>query len=471
MYSRQFTQYFLGLAFLVMSSLASSNNGNIYTTSDGWPYKFFSGGIEILGCSENCPNYDMVIPSTLNGYSVKSIGSHAFNGNVFTTLTIPDSVINIGDYAFANNRLVSVNLGANIVSIGEYAFANSDHPCLEYTWGCESFSKNLLTIVTIPDSVTSIGEAAFLDNQLTSITIPDSVTAIGDGAFSGNQLTSVTIPASLNSFGDYAFENNQLTNVTIAYGVTGIGYNAFENNQLNSVSIPGSVTSIGAEAFKNNQLTNIFLAEGIQSIEDKAFANNLLTSVSIPSSVFNLRRDAFSGNTGVIGGEWRYIERLGDAMLLGCADSCPSDMIIPEYIDGFHVQSIDDEAFLEEGLNSIRFPDGIVHVGQNAFLGNPLTSVTYCRSDNSDWGFGDVEGITPQLDDSCNISDELNESVTYATFDIDQSGSVDALSDGLILLRYFFGLRGDSLISGVISPDANRTSAADIEAYIESHMP
>ena len=55
--------------------------------------------------------------------------------------------------------------------------------------------------------------------------------------------------------------------------------------------------------------------------------------------------------------------------------------------------------------------------------------------------------------------------------DIDSDGTFGALTDGLILLRYFFGLRGDSLISGVISPNANRTSAADIEAYIESHMP
>ena len=55
--------------------------------------------------------------------------------------------------------------------------------------------------------------------------------------------------------------------------------------------------------------------------------------------------------------------------------------------------------------------------------------------------------------------------------DIDKSGTLDALTDGLIFLRYAFGLRGDSLVSGAISSDATRTSAADIEAYIESHMP
>jgi hypothetical protein len=445
MFLRQFVQYLLCLGFLATSNLALSNTEFTYNVIDG--------GIEVTGCVDECPS-DLVISEKIDGYSVISIEGSAFYQIGLNALILPNTLQYIGERAFERNYLTTLAIPSSVIEIGRNAF-----------------DFNQLVEVIIPDGVFYIGESAFADNQLTTLTIPDSVEIIGDGAFDFNKLTSLTIPDSISYLGEYVFAENQLTTVTIPNSVTSIGDGAFSANQLTTLTIPGSVTSIGAEAFKNNQLTSIFLAEGIQIIEDKAFANNLLTSVSIPSSVFNLRRDAFSGNTGVIGGEWRYIERLGDAMLLGCADSCPSDMIIPEYIDGFHVQSIDDEAFSEEGLNSIRFPDGIVHIGQNAFLGNPLTGVTYCRSDNSDWGFGEVEGITPQLDDSCNISDEVNESVNYATFDIDQSGSVDALSDGLILLRYFFRLRGESLISGVISPNANRTSAADIEAYIESHMP
>ncbi len=55
--------------------------------------------------------------------------------------------------------------------------------------------------------------------------------------------------------------------------------------------------------------------------------------------------------------------------------------------------------------------------------------------------------------------------------DIDANGSFDALTDGLIILRYAFGLRGQSLIDGVISEDAMRAKAADIETYIESLLP
>jgi hypothetical protein len=55
--------------------------------------------------------------------------------------------------------------------------------------------------------------------------------------------------------------------------------------------------------------------------------------------------------------------------------------------------------------------------------------------------------------------------------DIDGNGRVDALTDGLLILRYLFGLNGDSLIEGVIAADATRTSAADIEAYFDDLMP
>jgi len=51
--------------------------------------------------------------------------------------------------------------------------------------------------------------------------------------------------------------------------------------------------------------------------------------------------------------------------------------------------------------------------------------------------------------------------------DIDNNGSVDALTDGLIILRYLFGLTGDTLTNGVVAPDAQRVSATDIESYIE----
>lgn len=55
--------------------------------------------------------------------------------------------------------------------------------------------------------------------------------------------------------------------------------------------------------------------------------------------------------------------------------------------------------------------------------------------------------------------------------DIDGNGDIDALTDGLLTLRYLFGLEGDTLINGVVAEDATRTSAEDIEAHLAMLKP
>ena len=61
--------------------------------------------------------------------------------------------------------------------------------------------------------------------------------------------------------------------------------------------------------------------------------------------------------------------------------------------------------------------------------------------------------------------------VLGALTDIDGNGQIDALTDGLLTLRYLFGLEGETLITGVVASDATRTSAGDIEAHLKTLMP
>ena len=70
---------------------------------------------------------------------------------------------------------------------------------------------------------------------------------------------------------------------------------------------------------------------------------------------------------------------------------------------------------------------------------------------------------------SSQIEEEVIKALTIA--DIDKNGEVDALTDGLVLLRYLFGLRGDALIVGVISYGAERTTVQDIDSYIIKFLP
>ena len=87
-----------------------------------------------------------------------------------------------------------------------------------------------LASVTIPNSVTSIGESAFCYcKSLTSVTIGNGVTSIGRDAFSGctGELTvNCNIPSAL-SYQYGAFYGSEFTKVTIGNSVTWIGSEAF----------------------------------------------------------------------------------------------------------------------------------------------------------------------------------------------------------------------------------------------------
>jgi hypothetical protein len=81
---------------------------------------------------------------------------------------------------------------------------------------------------------------------------------------------------------------------------------------------------------------------------------------------------------------------------------------------------------------------------------------------------GALDGAATRTDPAA-IKERLDN--TRPLLDIDGSGQPDALTDGLLMIRYLFGLRGDALIAGALDPLATRKTALDIEAYLQTLMP
>jgi hypothetical protein len=285
------TSTLAALSILVLESARGQEgvyNGFVWVSVDGET-------AEITGRPFGSLTGDVVIPSIVtdasgNNYSVTSIGAAAFGDcPSLTGVTIPDSVTNIGDEAFCACGLTSVTIPDSVTSIGDGAF--------EY---CSSLAS-----VTIPSSVTSIGDNAFSAcTSLASVTIADSVTNIGDYAFEYcSSLTSITIPSSVTSIGDGAFEYcSSLASVMIANGVTSIGDNAFSAcTSLASVIIADSITNIGNYAFEDcSSLTSITISGSVTSIGDYAFAQcSSLASVMIAKGVTSIGDNAFMSCTSL----------------------------------------------------------------------------------------------------------------------------------------------------------------------------
>ena len=121
-----------------------------------------------------------------------------------------------------------------------------------------------LTNITIPDTVTNIGNYCFYNySKLTSVSISDSVTSIGVQAFNGcNNLSNIEIPKRVKEIGIYAFNNcSSLKSINIPEGMTAIRAATFNScANLLKIIIPERVISIENCAFQNcSKLTELIL--------------------------------------------------------------------------------------------------------------------------------------------------------------------------------------------------------------------
>jgi hypothetical protein len=108
--------------------------------------------------------------------------------------------------------------------------------------------------------------------------------------------------------------------------------------------------------------------------------------------------------------------------------------------------------------------------GQADALTDGLMFLRYAFGLNGDSLLNGLISSDSVITSSAEIEAEL--AAVYASSgDIDGNGSVDALTDGLLLLRYLFGLTGTNLINGVVGDGATKTQSAALESYMSGLMP
>ncbi len=361
------------------------------TSSDTYQYPFgyifgtssYTGGTAVKqyyygSSTSSTTSTTYYIPSSLRSVTVTggNILYGAFdNCSMLTSVTIPNSVTSIGKEAFYGcSGLTSVTIPDSVTSIGNYAFS-----------GCSG-----LTSVTIPDSVTSIGQGAF-KGCTAEIVWGDNpkITDIGSYAFSGYEGMSITIPDSVTSIGNYAFSGcTGLTSITIPDSVTSIGSSAFRGcTGLASITIPDSVTSIGSGVFSGctslKSITIPFVgAEAGKTSSDTyqypfgyIFGTSSYTGGTAVRQHYYYSTSSMTYDNYYIPSSLRSVTVTGGNILYGAFYNCS---MLTSVTIGNGVTSIGERAFYGcSGLTSVTIPDSVTSIGYGAFSGcNRLTSIT-----------------------------------------------------------------------------------------------
>ena len=302
---------FLALAASVGTLFAETYSG---TCGDNltWTIDTESGTLTISGTGAmynfEYPNYApwyssrSSIKTAIIEDGATSIGNYAFwYCSSLTVITIPNSVTSIGTYAFKGcSKLATVIWNAKKCN----NFSSSNTPFYSYhSSSNNNFNlRTQITSFTFGDNVESI--PAYLCSgmsNLTSVTIPNSVTSIGNYAFSDCKISKIYFSGTMEEWCTKAFSPNSIsssytlyingeavTNAVIPNSVTIIGVEAFRNcTSLTSITIPNSVTSIGQQAFSGcSSLTKVVIGDGATSIGQSAFAGcTYLDNIVIGSGV------------------------------------------------------------------------------------------------------------------------------------------------------------------------------------------
>ena len=269
---------------------------------------------------------------------INSIGTNSFANMInIESATLSSSITSIGDNAFlgcTNLKLNWNNINENI-NISGTAFSGCNNIVKDnslYINGIlvkvfPSYNKSSLNIATGTTKI--LANAVANITTISNITIPESVTTIGNNAFEGTKISKITIPSSVTSIGADAFDGcSNLTTVTFNANVKTFG-NWFEGlSKLTTINIPASVTTISNNAFN-----------GCTSLTNVTFGN-ISKITSWGSNIFN-------GVTGKKDGDYMMI---GNSVILKAISNSAPDA---RYEISNNVAYIADNAFADVNNSTV----------------------------------------------------------------------------------------------------------------------
>ena len=308
--------------------------------------------------------------------SVTSIGAYAFREcNNLTGIVIPDGVTSIGAYAFYNcDSLASITLPDSITYIGDSAFCDTSFYINSSNWEEDTLyigkylikaKKIMADEYVIKEDIKLIAGGAFSGcDSLASITIPNSVTSIGDYAFYNcKDLTDVYYFGSEEQWENISIftYNDYLTKANIHYDVSKINYIINEKNDIfkTAAAIPG-------EKFA---LTNDIPIRINYTFLGWATASSSETAEYQPGDTITVGTDDIT-LYAVWKSNYEYEISNGKATITKFKTAVSGSITIPSTFEDYPVTSVGVRAFNGcNKLTSITLPDSVTDISDLAFYG------------------------------------------------------------------------------------------------------
>nr|WP_304007425.1 leucine-rich repeat protein [Ruminococcus bromii] len=339
--TRKFISFALAVCLLtgLFSLSVSADTGDDKLPSEdcyGYTYRFLTENTIAI---TDYKGYDteVTIPSKIDGYTVTSVEN--FDTTKTKKITLPETVTTIGDSAFTIY---------------------------------DNFSYSVLEEIILPKNLKTIGDSAFSEcYSLKSIDIPESVTKIGSGAFYGcDNLKNISVKSDID-IGNKAFGDryNLIPAISKTYEDSQSDFFVWNgwvfeyNGNSQNPAIPSGTVGIYDDVFAYSDITSVTIPEGVKYINYGAFQQcTSLKNIKLPNSLVRINASTFKECTSLSAlslGEG--LKTIDSEVFKGCVSlktvALPSKLETLEY-----------EAFADcSNLENVTFPNTLTTADEAAF--------------------------------------------------------------------------------------------------------